>query len=322
MRVTVAICTWNRCSELARTLEQMTRLHVPADVEWELLVVNNNCTDATDEIIKSMSNRLPIRRLFEPVPGKTRALNLTLSEAKGDFIVWTDDDVLVDEMWLEAFLETARRYPSATVFGGPIEPCFAVPPDPKLMAAFPALASGFCGLDHLAPEGPLAAGLYVWGANIACRKAGLGSLTFAECLGPRASLHMGGDDKEFIDRVRKTGGEVVWSPGMRVRHSVQASRMTLAYLTSHCEAQGRTFIRESGIPEGARVWGVPRWLWRKCLESWVRYACHRLTPWATNRLVELRRFTFWRGAVSECRLISRGLTRSGPPDLASRTAPQ
>ena len=47
MRITVAICTWNRCELLRQTLEQMTKLVIPPRVVWELLVVNNNCTDDT-----------------------------------------------------------------------------------------------------------------------------------------------------------------------------------------------------------------------------------------------------------------------------------
>ncbi len=259
MRITVAICTWNRCELLAQTLEQMTRLRVAADVDWELLIVNNNCTDATDAVLESQSTRLPIRRLFEPRPGKSGALNLTLREAKGDFIVWTDDDVLVDEAWLEGLVETARRYPTATVFGGPIEPLFPVAPDPALIAAFPSLGRGFCGVDHLQGEGPLDEGLYVRGANMACRKAGIGHLTFAERLGPLESWGRVGEDSEFVDRVRQRGGELVWSPRMRVRHYVPASRTTLEKPHQARRGSWPDVGSYDGYSRGPRVLGAPRW---------------------------------------------------------------
>jgi hypothetical protein len=51
MHVTVAICTWNRAGLLAQTLEQMRQLVIPPGVTWELIVVNNNCTDDTDQVI-------------------------------------------------------------------------------------------------------------------------------------------------------------------------------------------------------------------------------------------------------------------------------
>ena len=43
--VSVVICTWNRAGLLDQTLARMRELHVPAGLAWELLVVNNNCTD-------------------------------------------------------------------------------------------------------------------------------------------------------------------------------------------------------------------------------------------------------------------------------------
>lgn len=63
--ISVAICTWNRAKLLDQTLTQMRRLVVPAGVTWELLVVNNNCTDETDAVIERHETNLPIRRLFE-----------------------------------------------------------------------------------------------------------------------------------------------------------------------------------------------------------------------------------------------------------------
>ena len=54
LRVTAAICTWNRCQSLQQTLDGFTRLNVPDDMDWELLVVNNNCTDGTDDVIRAI----------------------------------------------------------------------------------------------------------------------------------------------------------------------------------------------------------------------------------------------------------------------------
>ena len=67
--VSVAICTWNRCESLRRTLEGMLRLQVPVGVTWDLIVVNNNGTDATDEVVTSFTDRLPVRLLHEATPG-------------------------------------------------------------------------------------------------------------------------------------------------------------------------------------------------------------------------------------------------------------
>ena len=75
MKITVAICTWNRAALLDQTLCEMHKLEIPAGVEWELLVVNNNCTDGTDAVVAEHAKGLPILRLFEARPGLSNAGN-------------------------------------------------------------------------------------------------------------------------------------------------------------------------------------------------------------------------------------------------------
>ena len=51
----------------------MHKLNVPGGVDWELLVVNNNCTDDTDGVIERHAAALPVRPLHEPEPGQSSA---------------------------------------------------------------------------------------------------------------------------------------------------------------------------------------------------------------------------------------------------------
>src|SRR3954447_7341754 len=95
-KISVAVCTWNRCESLRRTLEVMTGLKVPDGVDWELLVVNNNSTDATDTVVRSFTARLPVQLLHERIAGLSYARNRAIQAATGDVMLWTDDDVLVE----------------------------------------------------------------------------------------------------------------------------------------------------------------------------------------------------------------------------------
>jgi glycosyltransferase involved in cell wall biosynthesis len=103
MHVTVAICSWNRARRLVQTLDSLTALAVPDGVDWELLVVNNNCTDDTDRVVASFTDRLPLRLLHEPTPGLSCARNRAVQHAAGEYILWTDDDVVVDSAWLTSY---------------------------------------------------------------------------------------------------------------------------------------------------------------------------------------------------------------------------
>ena len=96
MHVTVAICTWNRCDLLEQTLRRLTEVVVPPHVTRDVVVVNNNCTDRTTEVASAFQDALSLRVVFEPTPGLSNARNRALAEARGDYIAWIDDDVLVD----------------------------------------------------------------------------------------------------------------------------------------------------------------------------------------------------------------------------------
>src|SRR5947207_1258016 len=122
MLITVAICTFNRAESLRRTLDSLVGMRLPEKLDWEVVVVNNNCTDSTDEVISVFAERLPIRRTFEPQQGHTMARNRAVKEARGEYIVWTDDDVIVAREWLAAYAEAFHQWPEAAVFGGPIIP--------------------------------------------------------------------------------------------------------------------------------------------------------------------------------------------------------
>ena len=127
MFITIAICTFNRAESLRRTLDSLVAMRVPSDLSWEIVIVNNNSTDHTDEVISEYVGRLPVRWEFEPRPGKSNARNRAIDVAKGEYIVWTDDDVVVDTGWLTAYVEAFRRWPEAAVFGGRIMPRYEAP---------------------------------------------------------------------------------------------------------------------------------------------------------------------------------------------------
>ena len=103
MKITVILCTYNRCEGLAKALDSAAALRLPELVEWEVLVVDNNSRDRTREVVEAFSRRYGerFRYLFEPQQGKSHALNAGIREARGDILAFTDDDVTLEPTWLE-----------------------------------------------------------------------------------------------------------------------------------------------------------------------------------------------------------------------------
>ena len=82
MKITVILCTFNRCDLLANALESLARSVLPTGVDWDVLVVDNKSTDRTRDVIQSFCDRYPgrFRYLFEPQAGKSYALNSGIRE--------------------------------------------------------------------------------------------------------------------------------------------------------------------------------------------------------------------------------------------------
>lgn len=169
MKFTVAICTWNRASLLSRVLTQLARIHHPA-CAWEVVVVNNNSTDDTERVLDAFAGRLALRPVFEHRPGLSHARNAAVGQATGDYIVWTDDDALVDVSWLAAYRRAVERRPEAAVFGGPVRPQFEGTPPPWLSAAWLDIQAAFATRDLGAEPFELdIAGELPYGANFVVR---------------------------------------------------------------------------------------------------------------------------------------------------------
>ncbi|HET7622038.1 MAG TPA: glycosyltransferase [Gemmatimonadaceae bacterium] len=121
LAVSVIVCTRNRCSALAQLLEALTRLVVPPEITWELVVVDNGSTDGTAALIDSSTDRLPVRRIFEPRKGISRARNAGLKAARGGILAFTDDDCLPAPNWLGAIVREFARDPGLAGIGGRVE---------------------------------------------------------------------------------------------------------------------------------------------------------------------------------------------------------
>ena len=276
MRITVAICTRNRSTQLQRTLEQMTKLAIPPDTQWDLLVVNNNCTDGTDHVLAEFTNRLPLRRLFEPKSGKSHALNLAVRQATGEYILWTDDDVLVDSNWMAAYRTAFSRWPEAAVFGGPIEAQLAGKPPRWLKRVLSRVQNAYA---HRAVEetpSPITIQDPPYGANLAIRTREQALHPYDTRLGPQPNSAILYEETVCVRSILTSGASGWWVPQAKVRHCISPDRQTLRYLRRYFFGQGEFVGRTMPDRTSTMLLGKPRWLWRGALQAELRFRVRRL----------------------------------------------
>lgn len=237
--VTVAFTTRNRAAILARTLDHLRRLRIPAGLRWELVVVNNNSTDETAHVLGNVTD-LPIRTFFEQRDGKSHAANTATERARGDLILWTDDDVRPDPGWVEAYVHAAQWHPDAAYFGGPVRPWFESPPPPWLEKGVRKLGLAYGLLDLGPDERPFVRSEKPIGPNMAIRRAYARRYPRDPVRGPRKVVRLMGEETHVLDRMRKDGLVGRWIPQAVVEHFIPAGRMTLAYVRYRYRLHGRT----------------------------------------------------------------------------------
>src|SRR5258708_4953396 len=100
MLVSILICTRNHAASLRETLHSLAQVHLPETLSCELIVVDNGSTDDTAAVVRSSAfPQIPVRYLHEPRPGKGHAYNTGLAEARGNILLFTDDDVRLPRQW-------------------------------------------------------------------------------------------------------------------------------------------------------------------------------------------------------------------------------
>ena len=275
MDVTIAICTRNRAASLRRTLNSLALIEFPGGIQCEVVVIDNGSSDDTGSVIRSFVGTLPIRHDIEPTPGVSNARNRALAIARGKFIVWTDDDVLVNQQWLSAYVTAFAGWPDVDLFGGKILPVFEGAVPAWLQRSLPIVATAFGMRDFGDRELEMRErdGL-PYGANHALRASWYRTVQFRVDLGLGTDLY--GEETEVMRAVLAGGKTWRWIPAAQVQHFVPPERLTLRYIDSFFSRYGRTIAHLEGR-NGPELLGAPRWLWRRLCSHAIDYGMRRLT---------------------------------------------
>lgn len=276
MNITVAICTWNRAAVLAQTLESIRELEVPADVSLDIVVVNNNCTDATDTIIDSFTKTLPICRLFEPNAGLSNARNCAADNFHGDLLIYLDDDITLRRNWLVEYCRAFHDYPNAKFFGGSLDLSFEVTPPKWLTELQNMLGDTYGKRDFGNDIRPFLDHEYPLGGNMAFRADVVHCQRFDSRFGRSGGGLLGGEELAYIDEIRQDGHSGVAVGSARGFHFVPEDRISAAFIWDWYLGCGKTLALKMKSDQCRRLFGRPRWAIAMYLKAMPLAWC--LTP--------------------------------------------
>ena len=236
MSITLCVCTYNRGPEIVRTLESIE--HAATDRLDEVVVVDNNSTDDTGEVVDrfaSETRSVRVRRVVETAQGLTHARSRGLDETGSPLLAFIDDDVVLDKGWTGALVRRFEASGSVGAVGGVIELDWLTGPTRLAASRTDLLAAQDFGPEPVRLEqarGALAGAAL--GLRVAAvREAGWpGNAVLADRVGNASSS---GGDYEIVARVRQAGYEVWYEPGARCRHRIDGTRQTRPYLLKLAE---------------------------------------------------------------------------------------
>lgn len=317
IRITVIICTRNRAEQLRRVLNSAAAMKVPSGLCWELLVVDNGSSDHTADVVHAFVGRLPIRCLSEPQAGLSNARNRGVLEARGEYICWTDDDVLIDRQWLGAYAEAFENHPNAAYFGGPIELVLegSIPPWLKANRALlgPMLAERQLGNSPV-PFNPQVE-IIPYGANYAVRSRDQHRHRYDPNLGVSPSQRRVGEETTLLAALHRGGCEGWWVPDARVRHIIPPERQTLQsfFDLQNSIGESAAYLARRNSPDLLRrslrlrsweVAGAPVHLWCLMVGHLMRSRLLRVLG-SHSWLPDWLKYGFYRGAINFWRADSR-----------------
>ncbi len=300
--ISILISTRDRAESLAQTLASLANTLLPQGVDAELVVIDNGSQDETPAVVAAAPIRhMAVRYVVEPSPGLSHARNRGLAEARGDILLFTDDDVRVPADWIIEMTASIRSGESdATAGSVELAEHLVRPWQTDVLKTW--LVSGS------PPPGDM------WGANMAFSRRVLAKVPgFDTQLGAGALGF--GEETLFVEQLEAAGFRIAGSPCTVVHHP-DPKRIDEADLIRAAGKRGRS-------------------------HAYIQHHWHHFTPAHTGRYLAILRFKqmvrsilpgrskvprLWKifyawhnGHIEACQQL-RGTPRKYPaPVLTSRT---
>jgi glycosyltransferase involved in cell wall biosynthesis len=286
MKYSVVIPTYNRAGELRGTLASLAA--IGSTDPWEVIVVDNNCTDDTAAVVRdaAVTFPVPLKYVFEQVAGRCAAMNAGIAQSTGEIIVTIDDDVRMTPDYLDrvgdAFATLQCDY-----IGGRVHPLWRG----ERPTWMPAHRTRHWAVVALLDEGTQP---FEWsatlplGCNMAfTRRAFHLTGAWNNTVGRKAGTLLGQEVREWCIRAREKGLRGFYAPQVLVQHVIHADRLNKKYFRrwfywrgvsraimyqQHGLDMENPQARGTDFSKAPHIGGIPRYLFRTLARTVVNLA--------------------------------------------------
>lgn len=239
VHISAIVCTYNRDEYIGGCLQSLIGQSLPKS-DYEIVVVNNNCTDTTDAICQKLIADNPDvqwRYVHESESGLSFARNKGIAESQGGIVAFLDDDAFAFPDYLAEVVVALTEVPDAVAGGGKVIPRYESEA-PRWMSHFmlPLIAAFDYGkkLRDLPPR------VYPIGANMFFRASVFAQIgNFNTQLGRKKKEMGGGEEKDIFNRIT---ARCIYVPLAAVHHIIPNKRLEYNYIRNQSINVGRSEI--------------------------------------------------------------------------------
>jgi GT2 family glycosyltransferase len=313
--ISVVISTYQRRESLRRAVDSLVAQRVPPQLTYEIILVDNNSSDGTRDVIAEYVRRYPalVRFTSEPRQGVSCGRNAGIRASRGAIVAFTDDDNVPSRTWVATIASTMETHRGVDGVGG------------KVLPEWPRIPPGWLDRKHWSPLAILDYGerpfltsarrpLCLLTANLAIRREvldRLGGFTpdFHRC-----------QDHELLLRLWRAGGHVLYAPELVTFAPVDPRRMTRRYhrlwhaqhgryaalmrLEEATDEHGRLRARPPAAPS---VLGSPGYIYADAARQGWRWLAATLQRRRARALLHEHRFRYLLSYLRETAAVTRGV---------------
>lgn len=239
--ISVVICCYNSQDRITRTLEHVIAQRLDAAIPFEIIVVDNACTDQTAVLAETVLSGSPRAHQYlvlqEAEPGLSNARRTGIERARYEYIIFCDDDNWLSVDYAQQVWTLFERMAKVGIVGGRGEGVLAIqPPD-----WFARMEKSYAIGRQAKESGEIGV---VWGAGMGIRRSAylrLLALGFKNLNTDRIKERLtGGGDTEICLAIRRLGYAVWYDEELVFQHWIPAERISKEYIRQLCYYIGYT----------------------------------------------------------------------------------
>ena len=231
--LSIIICTYNRDKYIYNCLKSVAENDFLFE-NYEILLVNNNSTDNTQSECERFKTDFPqanFHYFVEKNQGLSFARNRGIAEAKGDILVYVDDDATVNNIYLKSIADFFANNSNAYAAGGAILPVYETE-EPKWISYYTKVL-----ITTYKYEGDkiieFKKGKFPGGGNSAYRKVVFDKTgLYNTDLGRKGASLIGAEEKDIYDKMRKNNMKFYYLPDMILYHIIPPQKLTKEYFNN------------------------------------------------------------------------------------------